>query len=284
MGLVPAAARVAFEDVEAFTGRPLAELAAEYWHRRAHDDRQAQERVAQAADEQAVLDYYRDTSQYLYELSYVEGSVKRQGWLRVLERLCRRYRIRRVLDVGGGIGSVSLYLYQRGMCCDHLDVPGSTYTYAGWRFARHGAQVGVCDATGVWPAGPYEAIIAWDVLEHLKTLDEKVTWLSQRLRPGGLLIHWSTFTAGECVHLAENHVYGDVRVFDALLQKRRLAFRGQLKPDHVSRALRGMGLKTATVGVTLKPRLKYGGCFLVHQRLDDGQALRLGTEVIHAAQ
>jgi len=265
-GLIAPVSHAAFRDLETFTGRVVEQLARDYWLNREAEDHQAQERVATASDEATLFEYYRHTSQYLYELSYVEGSVKRQGWLRVLEQACRRFGLRRILDVGGGIGTVSLYLCQRGFQCDHLDVPGRTLDYAAWRFAQHGCQVATYDATQSWPPGPYDAIIAWDVLEHLKHLEEKIDWLVQRLRRGGLLIHWSTFTEDEGVYLPENRQYGDIRHFDALLARQGFRYRGQLKPNRLSRVLRQLGWSAATWGIRLSPRLKFGGCFLVHQR------------------
>ena len=267
-GLVPGPALAAVSNVERYTQRPMAELAAAYWRDRDGADRLAQDRVAAAEQESAVMDYYRDTGQYLYELSYVEGSVKRQGWLQVIERVCRRHGVRRALDVGGGIGTVGLYLSRRGIACDHLDVPGKTFDYAAWRFQTHQVQAAMYDATQPWPAGPYDAVIAWDVLEHLKHLEEKIGWLARGLRPGGLLLHWSTFTECEGVHLPENHQYGDIRLYDALLQRHGFRYEGQVKPGRLSRGLRKLGWKTATLGVRLSPRLKFGGCFLLHRVRD----------------
>ncbi len=266
-GVVPPASQVALGNLERFTGRPIQELSADYWRSRKTSDRQAQDHVAASTDEATVIDYYRDTQQYLYELTYVEGSIKRQGWLQVLERACRRFGLQHVLDLGGGIGSVSLYLAQRGIRCDYTDVRGKTFAYAAWRFALHRLNVAMFDATQAWPTGPYDAIIAWDVLEHLKEMEEKLGWIAQRLRPGGLLIHWSTFTECEGVHLPENMAYGDVRQYDALLQRKGFRYRGQLKPNQLSRLLRQWGWRTATLGIRLNPRLKFSGCFLIHERV-----------------
>jgi 2-polyprenyl-3-methyl-5-hydroxy-6-metoxy-1,4-benzoquinol methylase len=265
-GLMPAAHRAAVSDLERFTGRRMEELAAAYWSAREGCDHQAQALVSSAHEERTVVDYYRQTRQYLYELSYVEGGIRRQGWLRVLERACRRLGLRHVLDVGGGVGTVSLFLQARGIRCDYLDVPGHTWDYATWRFSQHGLQVSAYDATGSWPPGPYDGIIAWDVLEHLKDLEEKAAWISQRLRTGGVVLHWSTFNECEGVHLPENRPYADVRLFDAMLRRHDLEYRGQLKADRCSRFLRRLGWRTATAGIQLHPRLKFGGCFLVHGR------------------
>ena len=70
-GVVPAASRVALDNLERFTGRPIPELSADYWRNRKTSDRQAQDHVAASSDEGTVLDYYRGTGQYLYELTYV---------------------------------------------------------------------------------------------------------------------------------------------------------------------------------------------------------------------
>lgn len=265
-GLMPKAHRAALSDLERFTGCSLKELAAAYWSGREGEDQRAQERVAAAQDEAAIIAYYRQTRQYLYELSYAEGGVRRQGWLRVLWRTCRRFGLARVLDVGGGIGTVSLALQARGIRCDYLDIPGPTWEYAAWRFSRRGLAVSTFDATQDWPWGPYDGIIAWDVLEHLKNLDTKISWLSRRLRPGGLLLHHSTFNEEEGVHLGENRVYDDIEVLDAMLRRHHLVYRGQLKPSRLSRCLRGLGMGAVTVGIQLSPRLKFGGSFLIHQR------------------
>ena len=268
-GILPGISRSSLALLERFRGRPVSELAKEYWQSREGSDRAAQERVAAAGDEAALFEYYQQTQQYLYELTYIEGSVKRQGWLKVLERTCRRFNLQHLLDVGAGIGSVSLFLGRRGIRCDYLDVPGRTFDYAAWRFAQQGLNVAMHEATKAWPAGPYDGVIAWDVFEHLKDLEGKIAWLGRALRPAGRLLHWSTFTDCEHVHLPENMRYGDIRLFDALLQRHGFGYRGQLKPDRLSRLLRRLGWRTATLGIRLSPRLKYGGGFLIHERLND---------------
>ena len=237
-GQMPRASRVAFTDLENFSGRRIFELSREYWQNRETLDKQAQDYVAIASDEAAILAYYRGTTQYLYELSYVESSVKRQRWLKVLNHLFRLYSVKNALDVGGGIGSASLYFERRGIRCDYLDVPGRTYEYAAWRFRRHELNIRTFDATQHWPCGPYDAIIAWDVLEHLRDLDGKLSLLARCVRPGGLLVHWPTFTECEGVHLPENQTYIDVRRYDALLKKHGFSYRGQLKPSRLSRVMR----------------------------------------------
>lgn len=266
------AARLVFGDLAAYLRLPLETIAEAYWRHRDGDDLAAQRRVGEATDAGDVLAYYAATPHYLYELSYWEASPDKQTWFRVVERACRRHRLRRVLDFGGGVGGLSLFLNARGIRCDHLDVGGKTFEYAAWRFARHRLDVAMHDATadGGPPPGSYDAVIAWDVLEHLFDLEGAIRNIAGLLRPRGLFLSKSTFategTPHEAIHLAQHKRYADVAVFNALVANRGFQYLGQLKPNRFSRLLRTCGLRYAVAGIRITPRLKHGGNFLVHER------------------
>jgi SAM-dependent methyltransferase len=269
-GLSPRAAREAFGDLTAYLRQPIEDIARRYWEYHLGEDLIAQQRVAQATDEREVLSYYERTPHYLYELSYWEASRDKQAWFQVLARACRRYRLRRVMDFGGGVGGLALHLRSRGIGCEYLDVAGRTFDYAAWRFRRRGLAVPMHDALNGHPVGPFDAVFAWDVLEHLFDLDEALERIRRALRPGGWLVSKSTFApeAGghhEAIHLERHARYSDVRKLNELMSRHGLRFVGQLKPDRLSRLLRRCGWPHAVVGLTLRPRLKHGGNFLVHE-------------------
>jgi 2-polyprenyl-3-methyl-5-hydroxy-6-metoxy-1,4-benzoquinol methylase len=226
--------------------------------------------VARATDEATVSAYYAATPHYLYELSYWEASKEKQSWFDVLARACRANGLQRVLDFGGGVGGLTLALRSRGIACDHLDVPGKTTQYAGWRFARHGFPVSILDATSPekLPSGYYDAVAAWDVLEHIFDLDAAIATIGRLLRPGGWFMSKSSFAdAGSQhlhIHLAQHAPYADVQTLNGLMDRHGFNFRGQLKPNELSRLLRHCGVSYAVAGVKIAPRLKHGGNFLVH--------------------
>lgn len=269
---VPGAAEAVFGDLTAYLRRPIGAIADEYWRHQQQEDGAAQQRVGAARDEAPVLAYYAETPHYLYELSYWEASADKQMWFRVAALACRKHDLQRVLDFGGGVGGLSLHLNARGIRCDYLDVAGKTFDYAAWRFARRGLEVPMFDAASAdrQPRGPYDAVVAWDVLEHLFDLEGAIRAVHRLLRPGGWFISKSTFAiaggAHEAIHLAQHARYADVACLNELMGRCGFRFVGQLKPDRLSRLLRACGLCGAVAGVRIAPRLKHGGNFLVHAR------------------
>ncbi len=269
-GLHPQAAPAVFQDLTTYLQQSLEQIAARYWVYRTTEDLAAQARVAQATDAATVDAYYAVTTHYLYELSYWEASREKQGWFRVLTLAARTYGLNRILDFGGGVGGLSLFLSACGVQCGHLDVPGRTSEYAAWRFARHERSIAIHDATrtATLPHSTYDAVVAWDVLEHMFDLDEALRSVTTLLRPGGWFLSNSTFAdAGGNhlhIHLAKHATYADVREFNQLLARHRSQYQGQLKPNRLSRLLRACGMPHAVAGIRLAPRLKHGGNFLAH--------------------
>ena len=273
-GVVPTAAARVFDDLTRYQELLLSQITQRYWIYQDGPGARAEAEAAGAGSEAPLLDYYAQTPHYLYELSYWESSQDKQSWFEVLRRACRQFTLQRVLDFGGGVGGLSLALRRAGIACDHLDVPGQTSRYAAWRFERHAVPVTVLNALApqTWPRETYDAVIAWDVLEHLFDLDASLRAIRGLLRPGGWLLGKSTFataTEGHChIHLAKHVPYSDVRVLNELMQRCGFGYVGQLKPNSLSRAARAVGMRGAVLGVKVAPRLKHGGNFLIHRRTD----------------
>jgi 2-polyprenyl-3-methyl-5-hydroxy-6-metoxy-1,4-benzoquinol methylase len=266
--LVPETADSVFSDLAAYLKKPIEQIASDYWEGRQSEQGQAQEAVAAAAEERPVLDFYRSTPHYLYELSYWEGCQDKQRWFHVLAQACRKYRLKRVLDYGGGVGGLSLFLHQRGICCDYLDVAGKTFDYAAWRFKRAGTPAKMFNILRGWPGQRYDAIVAWDVLEHLFDLEGTVDQVGAHLNTGGWFLHKSTFAHGQehdaHIHLAKHAIYQDIERFNTMLCSRGFHYRGQLKPSRLARLSSRMRLGGG--GIRISTRLKHGGNFLVHER------------------
>lgn len=271
-GLDPLAAPSVFGDLTEYMRQPIETITKEYWRYYDMEGVAAQQQVAQATEEKDVHAYYAATPHFLYQLSYWEASLDKQAWFRVLALACRKYNLSHVLDFGGGIGGLTLSLTARGISSDYLDVAGKTFDYAAWRFRKHNVPAKMFNAAGSLGEqleGSYDAVITWDVLEHIFDLKGAVAKIANQLRPGGWFLNKSTFAVKgsqhEAIHLAQHAKYSDIHIFNELLVGAGFRFIGQLKPNRISRLLRSGGCRYAVAGVRIAPRLKHGGNFLVHE-------------------
>lgn len=267
-GLDEPAAWRAFGHLTQYLKKPLPEIAATYWKRKRTDDVHAQREAAAGKSDAEVNKYYAETGQYLYELSYWEATRDKQKWFEVLRKACRETGRNRVLDFGGGVGGLTLALRRARIECDHLDVPGNTLTYASWRFSQEKLPVKTWEASGRVPRETYDAVIAWDVFEHLYNLENTLDQVRGMLRPGGWLIDKSTFAESEQhhIHLEKNRIYDDIRVWNRLLDAKGFDYVGQLKPGAVSRLLEKTFGWHRPLGIRIVRKLKQGGNFTVHEK------------------
>jgi hypothetical protein len=111
----------------------------------------------------------------------------------------------------------------------------------------------------------YDAVIAYDVFEHIFDLPSALKRINAYLRNEGYLISKNTFSGGG-LHLSKNNIYQDFQRFNQLLKDSGFNFIGQLKPDRFSRMLNKLGFKYLLMFIRLSRREKYGGNFIIHKR------------------
>ena len=259
-------AKQIFEELEEFEGKGIEKIAQEYWLNKDTQDKLKQEDIERNATERKVFDYYAATPQYLYELGYWEAQDDKQREYRKLYLACKKFNLKRVLDYGGGIGGLPIYLNPKGILCDYLDVPGRTFDFALFRFKKRGVEISCFDVTkSRHPVEPYDAVISYDVLEHVYDIDRTLDDIYSCLRQGGIFIHRSTFATGG-IHLRKHELYQDFNKFNEFLNSKKFSFIGRLKADRFSTFLNKAGLRNIIFSVRVSKRLKYGGNFLLHRK------------------
>jgi len=169
-------------------------------------------RRANPTTPEAILDFYRSTDLYVWELMQWHASKDRASLWQALATFVERFPARsgygRVYDFGCGIGTDGLFLADRGYEVTLVDVDGPTFAFAKHRFERRGLPAHFVESRSPLPepGGTYDAIICFDVFEHLPDPLAAARRLVGALRPGGVLVQRGSFDSEEdhpC-HLGEN--------------------------------------------------------------------------------
>lgn len=184
----------ALAELCAYTGleqeQALARMASAYRQQIAEWDQAPRSTV----DE--IVDFYRKTDSYLFEL--VEFNYRHaayQVWRQLIRDAVRsragRPQPLRVLDYGGGIGSILLDLADLpNLRLTYADIPGQTFAYAAWRFRQHLLPVQMLDASRPDQLGEesYDVIISLEVVDHVPDPLGLANYLVDHLADKGLLI------------------------------------------------------------------------------------------------
>lgn len=161
---------------------------ADAWHRS----------VPRTPDE--LLNFYRSTDLYVWDLLQWHASQDRQEHRQVLEELTARFPAAsgyaRVYDFGAGVGTDALFLASRGYDVTLVDVDSPAFRFARRRFERRGLQARFVESTSQLPEPDqlYDIIVCFDVFEHLPDPLAAARRLTGALRPDGLLVQEADFS------------------------------------------------------------------------------------------
>lgn len=187
-------------------------------------------------DEAKLLDWYRKTEAYIWELSaYHEDAGFNYGGM--CEGIATRLKsaghdgrpgvlnTSAVLCLGDGIGDLTLTMHRAGFNAHYHDLAGSrTAEYAQYRFWRQtGSALNVnyhmtndfkpVGSKSRWTDTGFDAIVSLDFLEHVTDVAAWVEAIYAALNPGGLFCAQNAFACGSGpdgampMHLAGNDMY-----------------------------------------------------------------------------
>lgn len=94
----------------------------------------------------------------------------------------------RLLDLGAGMGGFAVAAALAGASVTACEYNPAYCTIIGLRAARHGLRLPVFNAAGEalpFPDASFDALTAWDVLEHVQDPAKVLAELRRVLRPGG---------------------------------------------------------------------------------------------------
>jgi len=165
---------------------------------------------------------YREGDGFIFETLVFWAAPNRQMWTAGAAERLFRYSEKaallpnrlRILMLGDGAGSDSLYLANQGFCLDYFDVPGSlTSDFALKRFDYYGVlgeNITVVDNYEQCLSSGYDAVITFEVLEHLPQPLEAIRDISRMLKTKGIALVTEAFEVlipELPTHLAANRKY-----------------------------------------------------------------------------
>lgn len=143
-----------------------------------------------------IEDFYSHTTSYIFDLMVESAREVRQEWraavVEVLNLCWGGAEFARVLDYGAGVGTDTLYFAEMCREAFYYDLPGRTSEFAVKRFAQRGVPISRVTNTEMY--GPeFDAIVCFEVLEHLVDPLAHLDELVRLTKPGGMLFLTESF-------------------------------------------------------------------------------------------
>lgn len=150
---------------------------------------------------------YSDGTGFIFETLVAWARPQRREWASAAEDRLRIYGRRqglepaklKILMLGDGTGSDSLFLAALGFVVDYYDFPGGrTWDFAMRRFEHYGVlgkQVRPVESYENCLSGHYDAILSFEVLEHVPKPLDAIRDVCRMLKPGGIALVTESFGA-----------------------------------------------------------------------------------------
>jgi SAM-dependent methyltransferase len=156
----------------------------EEWNRRVPDSR----------DERAVTRFYNESKTELFDLARWHAQDPIHSRVLMCADIAHARGCRDYLDYGSGIGSDALVFASVGCRITLADVSEPLLAFAKWRCERRGFCVRTIDLkSGPPPRRQFDAVVCFDVLEHIHRPLRTLWAIQQSMRPGGMLFLHAPF-------------------------------------------------------------------------------------------
>lgn len=141
-------------------------------------------------DAEFVVNYYDQSTHYLYELMWWHTLAEDQSPLAYVAalHLALQNGCKHSLDFGAGVGAGGLLFARHGFSIALADISSTLLDFARRRMKARSIPANFYDLkTDHLPDGTYDFITAMDVFEHIAEPEKTVDVLAAALRPGGIL-------------------------------------------------------------------------------------------------
>jgi len=134
-----------------------------------------------------------------------------------------RYRGKRVLEVGCGMGTMAMNWAQHGALMHAADLNPVAVTQTSTRFRLAGLPLSAVQVDGnvlPFPDNSFDYVYSWGVLHHSPDLERSIAELFRVLRPGGgfgvMLYHRRSILHWFIIRLIEGYLHGESQFLNEL--------------------------------------------------------------------
>jgi 2-polyprenyl-3-methyl-5-hydroxy-6-metoxy-1,4-benzoquinol methylase len=143
--------------------------------------------VIDPISDEEVRKFYQTCPYSLFELIYAHGNLGFRSFRDEVAEIAEGD----VLDYGGGDGSLSMRLREKGLRVTYVDIPSISKDFASWVFRKRGMDIDVLDALEdseiIW-GRQYDTVLSIEVIEHVTNPTDLLEKLANSLRNRGKLI------------------------------------------------------------------------------------------------
>lgn len=186
------------QELADYFGKPLTEIIIQFrsitdspsfinWVKHSVDDWNA--RSIDQSSRKQVEAWFKETDQYIFELMEVQSAPLRKQLNKRVLNLYKKYKVRSVLDFGGGVGQNSIEAARAGFKATLADLPSKTLEFAKWRIRNQSLPVKIIEVKNDVPLkAKYDAITCFEVFQHLLRPLKVAKHLAKHLKKGGVLM------------------------------------------------------------------------------------------------
>jgi len=159
-----------------------------------------------------VVQFYKSTDFYLYDLTNFENSTCKEEYQREIENFIRKYNCKTAMDYGCGIGSEVIKLLECGMDeVTAVDIEGPHIDYMRWRLKKRGFEdrvkfITISEETELPTVNLplVDVCICIAVLEHIERAKEALHLIAEKSRYLVLRVDPSNPNNAHPMHIEKN--------------------------------------------------------------------------------
>jgi len=181
-------------ELSEYFGAPIGEIEARMADATVRFTEEWRHRVVDPTDERSVVRFYNESETELFDLASWHAEDPIHFRTLVCADIAAQRPGRTYLDYGSGIGSDALVFAAAGFDVTLADVSSPLLAFAKWRCERRGFQVRTIDLKRQsLPARRFDAVLCFDVLEHVHNPLRTLYRIQRSMKPGGLLFVHAPF-------------------------------------------------------------------------------------------